>query len=73
MNTAETMRAERYRVIRQTCRELKAKIEDYTTPRYADPARDAEVIATAKRMLEHFRKEAVMIQAEIDFESGEIL
>jgi hypothetical protein len=69
MNVSETKRAERYRVIARTIREMEAKLQSYVRV-YPDPKRDAEIIASTKRTLDIFRKEAVLLRAEMDFEAG---
>jgi hypothetical protein len=66
MNTSELMRAQRYRVCRQTCEELKAKLKEY------DPKKDADIIASTKRTLYTFKKTAAFIEAEIELETEEL-
>jgi hypothetical protein len=61
MNVSETMRAKRYRVLRQSCKELKAKLKEETNP---------EIIASTKRMLYTFQKAIAFVEAEIQIETG---
>ena len=65
MKQEETQRANRYRVIRQTVRELKAKLNEH----HSEAFKNREVIASTERTLAIFRKEAAFIEAEIQLET----
>ena len=61
MTKSEEMRTTRYRICRQTCRELEAKLRE---------EKNAEVVTSTKRMLYTFRQAVAFMDAEIQVETG---
>lgn len=61
MNVSETMRAERYHVLRQSCKELKERLNEETNP---------EILVSTKRMLYAFQKAIAFMETEVQIETG---